>query len=130
MEPARYEDYYVAATRVRTIIAEEFYKAFESDGLGKVDCILQPVTPFLPGKTGETNKDSVKAYESDLYTLLPNIAGLPGFSFRAGYSDAGPEEPRLPVGLQLIGPRWSDDDLLDIGFELEKVLGVPKIAAL
>jgi len=50
---------------------------------------------------------------------------LPGFSFPAGVSESG-----LPVGLQLIGPRWSDGELLDIGFELEKILGAPKIAAL
>jgi len=54
------------------------------------------------------------------------LAGLPGFSFQAGMADS----PALPVGLQLIGPRWSDGDLLDIGFELEKISGAPKIAAL
>ena len=51
------------------------------------------------------------------------MAGLPGFSFPTGYAESG-----LPVGLQLVGPRWSDKNLLDIGFELEKVLGVPKTA--
>ena len=117
-EPVRSEEYYVAATRVRTLIAEEFKKAFEN-----ADCILQPVTPSLPGKIGEADEDAMKGYESDLYTLPVNMAGLPGFSFCTGYSDSG-----LPVGLQLVGPRWSDKNLLDMGFELEKVLGAPKIA--
>jgi aspartyl-tRNA(Asn)/glutamyl-tRNA(Gln) amidotransferase subunit A len=117
-EPVRSEEYYVAATRVRTLIAEEFKRAFEN-----VDCILQPVTPSLPAKIGEADEDAMKGYESDLYTLPVNMAGLPGFSFCTGYSDSG-----LPVGLQLVGPRWSDKNLLDIGFELEKVLGAPKIA--
>ena len=117
-EPVRSEEYYVAATRVRTLIAEEFKKAFEN-----VDCILQPVTPSLPTKIGEADEDAMKGYESDLYTLPVNMAGLPGFSFCTGYTDSG-----LPVGLQLVGPRWSDKNLLDIGFELEKILGTPKIA--
>jgi Asp-tRNA(Asn)/Glu-tRNA(Gln) amidotransferase A subunit family amidase len=56
------------------------------------------------------------------------MAGLPGFSFCTGYAkDSGPTTG-LPVGLQLVGPRWSDKNLLDIGFELEKTLGAPKIA--
>jgi aspartyl-tRNA(Asn)/glutamyl-tRNA(Gln) amidotransferase subunit A len=67
----------------------------------------------------------MKGYESDLYTLPVNMAGLPGFTFFTGYSETG-----LPVGLQLVGPRWSDEALLDMGFELEKILGAPKIAAL
>ncbi|MDR1979612.1 MAG: Asp-tRNA(Asn)/Glu-tRNA(Gln) amidotransferase subunit GatA [Synergistaceae bacterium] len=117
-EPVRSEEYYVAATRVRTLIAEEFRKAFEN-----VDCILQPVTPSLPAKIGEADEDAMKGYESDLYTLPVNMAGLPGFSFCTGYSQSG-----LPVGLQLVGPRWSDKNLLDMGFELEKILGTPKIA--
>ena len=117
-EPVRSEEYYVAATRVRTLIAAEFQKAFEG-----VDAILQPVTPSLPEKIGEVDEDVMKGYESDLYTLPVNMAGLPGLSFRVGYTSA-----RLPVGLQLVGPRWSDKNLLDIGFELEKVLGAPQTA--
>jgi aspartyl-tRNA(Asn)/glutamyl-tRNA(Gln) amidotransferase subunit A len=117
-EPVRSEEYYVAATRVRTLIAREFARAFEA-----ADCILQPVTPSLPEKIGEADDDAMKGYEADLYTLPVNMAGLPGLSFRAGYSPAG-----LPVGLQLVGPRWSDKALLNMGFELEKALGVPEIA--
>ena len=120
-EPGNYEEYYVAATRARTLIAEEFRKAFECN---EIDCILQPVNPSLPEKVGEAI-DAAKGYALDLYTLPPSMAGLPGFSFRAGTAESD-----LPVGLQLIGPRWSDEELLDIGFELEKILGAPKIAAL
>jgi aspartyl-tRNA(Asn)/glutamyl-tRNA(Gln) amidotransferase subunit A len=122
-EPVRSEEYYVAATRARTLVAEEFRRAFES-----ADCILQPVTPSLPEKIGEMDEDATKGYESDLYTVPVNMAGLPGFTFWTGYAkDSGPTTG-LPVGLQLVGPRWSDGDLLNIGFALEKILGVPKIA--
>ena len=117
-QPDGYEKYYLAATRMRTLVAAEFDKAFESTGAGKIDCILQPVTPSLSGK------NAAKEYELDLYTLPANVAGLPGLSFRAGCSDTG-----LPVGLQLVGPRWSDEALLDIGFELENNLCIPKCIA-
>jgi aspartyl-tRNA(Asn)/glutamyl-tRNA(Gln) amidotransferase subunit A len=127
-EPVRSEEYYVAATRVRTLIAAEFGKAFE-----KVDAILQPVTPSLPEKIGESDDDAMKGYESDLYTLPVNMAGLPGLSFCTGYAQGSGSTsdnvPRgLPVGLQLVGPRWSDKNLLGMGFELQKILGAPQIA--
>lgn len=117
-EPERSEDYYVAATKVRTLIAEEFRDVFD-----KVDHILQPVTPALPGKVGQSEVNALKGYESDLYTLPVNMAGLPGFSFLTGYTKAG-----LPVGLQLVGARWSDEALLNTGAALEEILGSPRVA--
>ena len=116
-EPSRCEEYYVAATKVRTLIAQEFSRAFEG-----TDYILQPVTPSLPEKIGESDDDAMKGYEADLYTLPVNLAGLPGLSFFTGYAG------NIPVGLQLIGPRWSDSELLDAGIILERHLGGPKIA--
>ena len=116
-EPVRCEEYYVAATKVRTLIAQEFTRAF-----GETDFILQPVTPSLPPKIGEVDEDELKGYETDLYTLPVNLAGLPGLSFFTGYSDT------LPVGLQLIGPRWSDPELLNAGVIIERHTGSPKIA--
>ena len=116
-EPSRCEEYYVAATKVRTLIAQEFTRAF-----GECDFILQPVTPSLPGKIGEPEEDPMKGYETDLYTLPVNLAGLPGLSFFTGYAE------NLPVGLQLIGPRWSDSDILNTGIVLQRHLGTPKIA--
>ena len=91
--------------------------------VGAADFILQPVTPALPAPVGEANKDAMKGYELDLYTLPVNMAGLPGLSFFTGYS---PSE--LPVGLQLVGPRWSDGRLLNVGLTLEGLLGSPRIA--
>lgn len=117
-EPVRSEEYYVAATKVRTLIAQEFARAF-----GSIDMILQPVTPALPSLVGEADEDATKGYELDLYTLPVNMAGLPGLSFFTGYSPLG-----LPVGLQLVGPRWSDDRLLNVGLTLERLLGSPRIA--
>lgn len=118
-EPSRCDEYYVAATKVRTLIAQEFTRAF-----GECDFILQPVTPSLPHKIGEEDEDAMKGYETDLYTLPVNLAGLPGLSFFTGYDDS----TKLPVGLQLIGPRWSDPDILNAGTILERHLGSPKIA--
>ena len=63
----------------------------------------------------------MKGYEADLYTLPVNLAGLPGLSFFTGYSG------NLPVGLQLIGPRWSDAELLNAGVVIERHTGSPKI---
>ena len=116
-EPSRCDEYYVAATKVRTLIAQEFGRAFS-----ETDFILQPVTPSLPGKIGEPEEDAMKGYETDLYTLPVNLAGLPGLSFFTGYAE------KLPVGLQLIGTRWSDADILNAGIVLERHLGTPKIA--
>ncbi|MBR0096940.1 MAG: Asp-tRNA(Asn)/Glu-tRNA(Gln) amidotransferase subunit GatA, partial [Synergistaceae bacterium] len=119
-EPVRCEEYYVAATKVRTLIAQEFNKAFS-----ETDFILQPASPTLAPKLGANDNDKMKEYEADLYTLPVNLAGLPGLSFLTGYS-----ENKLPVGLQLIGPRWSDADLLNTGLVLEEALGSPEIANL
>ena len=116
-EPTRCEEYYVAATKVRTLIAQEFASAF-----GETDYILQPATPSMPGKVGEADEDAMKGYEADLYTLPVNLAGLPGLSFFTGYAGS------MPVGLQLIGPRWSDSAILDVGTVLEGHLGSPRIA--
>ncbi len=116
-EPTRCEEYYVAATKVRTLIAQEFSRAF-----GETDYILQPVTPSMPGKIGESDDDAMKGYEADLYTLPVNLAGLPGLSFFTGYAG------NLPVGLQLIGARWSDSEILDAGMILERHFGSPKIS--
>lgn len=117
-DPVRSEEYYVAATKVRTLIAREFAAAF-----GSADFILQPVTPMLPPLVGEGHEDAMKGYESDLYTLPVNLAGLPGLTFFTGCSPEG-----LPVGLQLVGPRWSDNRLLNVGLTLEGLLGSPRIA--
>ncbi|MBR2208947.1 MAG: Asp-tRNA(Asn)/Glu-tRNA(Gln) amidotransferase subunit GatA [Synergistaceae bacterium] len=118
-EPTRCEEYYVAATKVRTLIAQEFSKAFKD-----VDFILQPATPSMQPKIGEIDDDAMKGYEADLYTLPVNLAGLPGLSFFTGYSE------KLPVGLQLIGPRWSDAELLNAGVIIERHTGSPKIPEL
>ena len=115
-EPTRCEEYYVAATKVRTLIAQDFAKAFK-----ETDFILQPATPSMQPKIGENDEDAMKGYEADLYTLPVNLAGLPGLSFFTGYYDG------LPVGLQLIGARWSDADLLNAGTVIERRTGSPKI---
>ena len=64
----------------------------------------------------------MKGYQADLYTLPVNLAGLPGLSFFTGYYGD------LPVGLQLIGKRWSDSEILEAGLAIERHTGTPQIA--
>lgn len=116
-DPYEYDKYYTPALKVRHLIAEEFEKAFS-----QVDCILQPGSPTLAFKKGEKTKDSMLMYASDMYTIPVNLAGIPSLAVNAGYSDG------LPVGLQLVGKRWSDADLIATGKVLEARFGAPKIA--
>ena len=116
-EPERCDQYYVAATKVRTLIAQEFAKAFT-----QTDFILQPASPEMPPLIGSQDDDAMKGYQADLYTLPVNLAGLPGLSFFTGYYGD------LPVGLQLIGKRWSDSEILEAGLAIERHTGTPQIA--
>ena len=118
-EPSRCDEYYVAATKVRTLVAQEFARAFT-----QTDFILQPAASSKAPKIDELDQiDELKSYEADLYTLPVNLAGLPGLSFFTGYDD-----DNLPVGLQLIGARWSDPEILNAGIVIENHTGSPKIA--
>lgn len=95
--------FYNKAQKVRSLIKKDFDEAFE-----KVDFILGPVTPEVVFKIGAKTQDPLKMYLSDIYTIAVNLAGLPAISVPAGISD------ELPVGLHLIGNRFSDHDLLSL----------------
>ena len=97
-----YDAYYLKAQKARTLIIEEYQKAFT-----KCDYILTPVSPSPAFKLGEKINDPVSMYLEDVMSVPLNLAGLPGLSFPAGETKDG-----LPVGLQLIGPRRSDKALL------------------
>jgi aspartyl-tRNA(Asn)/glutamyl-tRNA(Gln) amidotransferase subunit A len=102
-----YDAYYLKAQKVRHLISEDFKKAFKS-----VDVIMGPVSPTTAFEIGAV-KDSVSMYLADIYTLSANLAGLPGMSIPAGFSN------NLPVGLQLIGNHWSEKTLLNTAHQFQ-----------
>ena len=97
-----YDAYYGKAQQVRTLIKQDFEKAFE-----KVDVIAAPVTPRTAFKIGENINDPLQMYLEDVFTLPASLAGVPGLSLPCGHDNAG-----LPIGLQLIGRAFSEDVLL------------------
>ena len=104
-----YEAYYLRAQKVRTLVKEDFEKVFE-----KVDCLLTPVSPFLPFKIGERIEDPLSMYLVDVYTVSINLVGLPAISLPCGRVGS------LPVGLQIIGKPFEENKILEIGEIFEK----------
>ncbi len=98
-----YDAYYEKAQRVRTLIKQDFEKAFE-----KVDIIAAPSSPTPPFKLGE-KQDPLQMYLSDVLMCPVNIAGVPSLNLPCGFAND------LPVGFQLIGPQWREDSLLRTG---------------
>jgi len=105
-----YEAYYLRAQKVRTLIKEDFDKAFE-----KVDVIFTPVSPTPAFKLGEKIEDPLTMYLSDIFTASINLAGLPAISIPVGkttpHQNGG---GGLPVGLQIIGRPFEEDKILKI----------------
>ncbi|MEK7640785.1 MAG: Asp-tRNA(Asn)/Glu-tRNA(Gln) amidotransferase subunit GatA [Patescibacteria group bacterium] len=112
-----YDAYYAKAQKVRRLIAEDFEKAFK-----EVDVIFTPVSPTVPFKFGEKVSDPLAMYLSDIFTIPVNMAGLPAISIPAKIK-SGPPSGRasLPVGFQLIGKHWREQDILGIGQFYEKL---------
>ncbi|HZK48610.1 MAG TPA: Asp-tRNA(Asn)/Glu-tRNA(Gln) amidotransferase subunit GatA [Thermoleophilia bacterium] len=108
-----YDAYYGQAQRTRTLIIDDFRRAFEN-----VDFLISPTSPTVAFKIGERTEDPLSMYLSDLCTIPVNLAGLPGISIPAGHSGG------LPVGLQIIGPHFSEQGLLDASYALEQRLAV------
>jgi len=105
-----FDAYYLKAQKARTLLINEYNKAFE-----KYDALLCPVAPRPAFKIGENTSDPLQMYLEDVMTTPPSLAGLPGLSVPAGKSKAG-----LPIGAQLVGPRQSDQMLLHIASEVEE----------
>ena len=103
-----YDAYYGRAQKVRTLIRQDFEKAFE-----QVDAILSPVAPSPARKLGENSEDPLQEYLSDIYTIAANLAGICAISVPAGTvaSDTGTQ---LPVGLQVLGPHLGEASLLRV----------------
>jgi aspartyl-tRNA(Asn)/glutamyl-tRNA(Gln) amidotransferase subunit A len=105
-----YDAYYRKASQVRTLIRQDFLQAFEH-----CDAIVTPVTPIPPFKIGEKTDDPLQMYLSDIFTLPASLAGIPGISIPCGFS-AG----NLPVGLQILGPHFREDLILQIAHQFEQ----------
>ena len=96
-----YGAYYLKAQQARTLIRQDFDRVFQD-----VDALVTPTSPVTAFKIGEKTGDPVQMYLIDVCTLPVNIAGLPGLSVPCGFSDG------LPVGMQFIGPHFSEETLL------------------
>ena len=112
-----YDAYYLKALKVRRLIKNDFEAAFR-----QCDVLLCPVAPTTAFKLGEKTADPLTMYLEDIYTISANLAGLPGLSIPAGVSKAG-----LPIGMQLIGPVFSEDRLLRAGRMYEEATGVSRL---
>jgi aspartyl-tRNA(Asn)/glutamyl-tRNA(Gln) amidotransferase subunit A len=106
-----YDAYYLKAQKVRTLIKGDFDAAF---GQG-IDALVAPTSPFVAWPFGARLADPVAMYLADVLTLPVNMAGLPGISIPCGLADG------LPVGLQLIGPAWSEARLAALGRAYEAI---------
>ena len=104
-----WDDYYAKAAKVRTLIKQDFDKAFE-----KVDVIVGPVSPTTAWNLGEKVDDPLTMYLADIYTISANLAGIPGLSVPCGFSDG------LPVGLQILGKQFDEETILKVGFAYEQ----------
>mgnify|MGYP001184496508 FL=1 len=104
-----YDAYYLKAQKVRNLIAQDFKSAFE-----KVDLILGPTTPDIAFKIGEKMNDPIAMYLSDVYTVSTNLAGLPAMSIPMGFKND------MPVGLQVIGKHFDEENILKISYLFQK----------
>ncbi len=104
-----YDAYYTKAQKVRTLIKQDYQKAF-----AKCDAILTPTSPSTAFKIGEKSDDPLSMYLSDIYTVSANLASIPGISVPCGLSNG------LPIGLQLLGNYWSENLLLNMANIYEK----------
>jgi aspartyl-tRNA(Asn)/glutamyl-tRNA(Gln) amidotransferase subunit A len=108
---AQYEkDYYDRALRVRTMIRRDFERAFDPEGEYRLDALLTATTPTTAFKLGALYGDSLLMQYADLLTVAANHAGVPGLSIPAGLDSSG-----LPIGIQLLGPDFSEAKLLQLG---------------
>jgi aspartyl-tRNA(Asn)/glutamyl-tRNA(Gln) amidotransferase subunit A len=122
-----YDAYYLKAQQIRRLIAQDFVEAFK-----QCDVIMGPAAPSTAFKSGEKVDDPVAMYLQDIYTISTNLAGLPGMSVPAGFSNG------LPVGLQIIGNYFDEARMLNVAHQYQQVtdwhtqmpaLNVPKEVA-
>jgi aspartyl-tRNA(Asn)/glutamyl-tRNA(Gln) amidotransferase subunit A len=109
-----YDAYYKKASQVRSLIADDFTKAFTL-----CDVIVSPVAPTPAFLLGSKTDDPLTMYLSDIFTLSTNLAGVPGMSVPCGFSQQG-----LPIGLQLTGNYFNEAALMRVAWNLEQVAGL------
>jgi aspartyl-tRNA(Asn)/glutamyl-tRNA(Gln) amidotransferase subunit A len=106
-----YDAYYLRAQKVRTLIRQDFLKAFKN-----VDAIITPTTPTAAFKIGEKSDDPLQMYLSDVFTISCNLAGICGVSIPCGFT----KSPKLPIGLQLLGKPFGEETMLKIAHAYEQ----------
>ncbi len=116
-----YDAYYLKAMKVRSVIIKEVEDVFE-----QVDLLIAPVSPSLPFQLGEKTSDPLKMYLTDIYAATANLAGIPSLAIPSGFSDNG-----LPLGFQLMGPRFSENVIFDLAEKYHREINYkPSIAEL
>ena len=105
-----YDAYYLKAQKVRKLIKNDFDEAYK-----KVDAILTPSTPSSAFKIGEKKNDPVSMYLNDIFTVPVNLAGLPAISIPAGHDATG-----YPLGLQIIGKAFKEQEVLNLAYAMEE----------
>ncbi|BAS57230.1 putative amidase [Leptolyngbya boryana NIES-2135] len=116
-----YDAYYLKAQKVRTLIKQDFEKAFE-----EVDVLVSPTAPTTAFKLGDKSQDPLSMYLIDLMTIPVNLAGLPGMSVPCGFDSQG-----LPIGLQIVGNVLREDQVFQVAYAYEQATDwhtrVPKL---
>ncbi|MBD3182598.1 Asp-tRNA(Asn)/Glu-tRNA(Gln) amidotransferase subunit GatA [Candidatus Poribacteria bacterium] len=105
-----YDAYYLKAQKVRTLIKNDFDKAFE-----KFDVLVTPTSPTTAFKIGEKTDDPLTMYLSDIFTVNCNMAGIPGISIPCGFSSSG-----LPIGLQILGKPFDEETIFRVSYTFEQ----------
>jgi aspartyl-tRNA(Asn)/glutamyl-tRNA(Gln) amidotransferase subunit A len=105
-----YDAYYDRALKVRSLIKADFDKAFKA-----CDLIFTPTSPTAAFRLGEKTEDPLSMYLSDIYTISANLAGIPGLSLPGGMTKSG-----LPIGLQILGPSFAEEDIYRLAFAYEQ----------
>jgi len=108
-----YDAYYGSAQKIRTLIIEDYKKAFT-----QADVLVSPTSPITAFKIGEKSEDPIAMYLADVATIPVNLAGICGMSLPAGLAD----EDNLPVGFQIMAPAMQDQRLYQVGAALESAL--------
>jgi aspartyl-tRNA(Asn)/glutamyl-tRNA(Gln) amidotransferase subunit A len=106
-----YDAYYLRAQKVRTLILQDFQKAFE-----QVDAIVTPTTPAPAFKAGEKSQDPLQMYLTDIFTISCNLAGICGISLPCGFTS----NPKLPIGLQFLGKAFGEETILKVAHSFEQ----------
>jgi len=115
-----YDAFYGKAQKVRTLIRDDFTKAFAA-----ADVLLTPTAPTPAFRLGEKTGDPLTMYLSDIYTIPCNLAGIPGISVPCGFSAEG-----LPIGAQLLSKSFREETLFTAAGAIERVLPLRRVAPL